>query len=424
MAREYSTKSLKKGQKASLVAIIIAVALAIIKGITGFLSGSTSLVSDALNSGSDSIVMVASWIGLRISRKKPTEKFPYGFYKVESLVTLGIAVFILVAAGTLIYEGIKSLIYLTIPIIMYPIISSAIAIISAIAAALTAIYLIRVGRNINSQLLIASGRERIGDIVTSLSVLVSIILSFFYSLPLIEGIVTIIISILILRMGIYSLKDAVFALMDISPSKEIEEEIKKLVKDMEIIENFENLKLRKSGPFIFGEIEIDIKKSINVEKAHRISEELKEKIYDEIKEIQSFTVHIEPAKLFKYKIVIPIIENDGLDSIISKHFGRAKEYLILEIENEKIINYHSIENPFVDKEKRAGLSAIKMLLKKEPIDVLITYEMGEISYHTLSDHLIEIYNCSEKLTADEIFQRYKEKKLTHLKRPTKEKEII
>ena len=424
MAREYSTKSLKKGQKASLIAIIIAVALAIIKGITGFLSGSTSLISDALNSGSDSIVMVASWIGLRISQKKPTEKFPYGFYKVESLVTLGVAVFILIAAGTLIYEGILSLIYLTIPIIIYPILSSTIAIISAIAAALTALYLIKVGKNINSQLLITSGRERIGDVVTSISVLISIILSFYYSIPLIEGIVTIVISILILRMGIYSLKDAVFALMDISPSKGIEEEIKKIVKDMKTIESFENLKLRKSGPFIFGEIDINIKKSINVEKAHQISEDLRERIYKEIKEIESITVHIEPAKLSKYKMVIPIIENKGLDSIISNHFGRAKEYIILEIEDKKIFGYHSMENPFVDKEKRAGLSAIKMLLKNEPIDILITYEMGEISYHTLSDHLIEIYNCSERLTVQEIFQKYKENKLTHLKRPTKEKEII
>jgi predicted Fe-Mo cluster-binding NifX family protein len=317
-----------------------------------------------------------------------------------------------------------SLIYFTIPVITYPIISSAIAIISAFAAALTALYLIRVGRNINSQLLIASGRERIGDIITSSSVLVSIILSFFYSLPLIEGIVTIVISILILRMGFSSLKDAVFALMDISLSKGIEEEIKKIVNDMEKIKNFENLKLRKSGPFIFGEIEIDIKKSINVEKAHQISESLKERIYDEIKEIQSFTVHIEPAKLSKYKMVIPIIDNEGLDSIISNHFGRAKEYIILEIEDKKILDYHSIKNPFVNKDKRAGLSAIKMLLKNEPIDILITYEMGEISYHTLSDHLIEVYNCSERLTVQEIFEKYKENKLKHLKRPTKEKELI
>ncbi|MBD3230401.1 MAG: cation diffusion facilitator family transporter [Candidatus Lokiarchaeota archaeon] len=425
LSHEYSTKTLKRGQNASIIAIVIAVSLAIMKGLVGFISGSTSLVSDALNSASDVIVMVASWIGLRIAQKKPTEKFPYGYYKVESLVTLGISIFIIFASITLIIDGISFLISYTAPVLTFPVLSSTVSLISSIAAALTAFYLIRVGRKINSQLLIASGRERIGDVITAISVFISIILSYYFFIPLIEGFVTIGISILILRMGVITAKDAIFSLMDISPSKSIEQKIETIVNNIDNIKSFENLRLRKAGPFIFGEITIKIKKNINVDKAHDISENLEKQIYDKFKEIESFTVHMEPVKLVNYKMVVPVKEREGLDSRISKHFGRARDYIILNIKKGEIIDFHSIKNPYIDKERRAGLSAIKMLLKKEPIDVLITNQMGEISYHTLHDQLIDIYKCTDNdITVKEIFKKFIDEELEYLKSPTKEKEPI
>ena len=95
--------------------------------------------------------------------------------------------------------------------------------------------------------------------MTSFAVLLAIILTN-YRIMYVEGIVTILISIFILKEGLSSTKEAVFSLMDVAPSKEVERKIIHAVSKISGIEGFGSLKLRKSGPFIFGEMNIVIKK--------------------------------------------------------------------------------------------------------------------------------------------------------------------
>ncbi|MHA1251913.1 MAG: cation diffusion facilitator family transporter, partial [Candidatus Helarchaeota archaeon] len=159
------------------------------------------------------MIMLVGWIGLKLAERKPTERFQYGFYKSESLATLGISVFIIIVTINLIWEGINRLIY--VPQLSYPVEAIIILIISIIASGLISVFLLRVGRNINSQLLIINGKERREDVLSSLSVLAAIIMGYF-GIPYVEGIITIAISILVLKVGIFSIKDSIFALMDIS----------------------------------------------------------------------------------------------------------------------------------------------------------------------------------------------------------------
>ena len=50
------------------------------------------MITDALHNAADAIVSFASWFGLRVSQKKPSEKFPYGHgYATEQLIYEGIA---------------------------------------------------------------------------------------------------------------------------------------------------------------------------------------------------------------------------------------------------------------------------------------------------------------------------------------------
>ncbi|MBD3228415.1 MAG: cation diffusion facilitator family transporter [Candidatus Lokiarchaeota archaeon] len=292
MEKDYAFKILKKGQKASLIGISISTILTVIKLVFGYLSNSGSLMTDAFNSGFDVIVMVASWIGFRIAAIKPTKKFPYGFYKAESLFTLGISIFIIYFGITLIIEGYNRIFFL--PEISYTILSSFIAIISIIGALGSSIYLQKTGKNINSQLLIASSKDRLGDVFASSSALISIILTYF-RIPMVDGIVIIIISGLILRLGIITIKESIFNLLDISPSKEINDQIENIIYNNQKIEEFHDLKLRKSGPFIYGEVHISLKKEIPLIITHQICDSLEDNIHNKIKELQKFTIHCEPS---------------------------------------------------------------------------------------------------------------------------------
>ncbi len=410
---------LKEGEKSAEIISLITILLTLGKGIIGFLSGSMILITDALHSATDLITILASWFGLRIARRKPTEKFPYGYYKAENLATLFISIFIIYTAFEFLLDGYLKLFTLT--ELTMPLEALGIAFISIIVSYFMSKYLKKMGEKINSQSLIANSKERLIDVFSSTIVFIGILLTF-YKIPYTEGIITMGISILILKMGLSVGKDSIFALMDVSPSKDIEKEIKEIINSSEGIEGFKNLRLRKSGPFVFGEVKIKIKKNIDVKRAHEIADKIENEIKEKIEEIDSFTIHIEPYEKEEVRIAIPIKFDKGLDSEVMEKFGRSNYFIFINLNKKegKIKSVYVKENPYKEKLTKAGFSLVKFLIK-EKIDILITKEIGGISFHTLRDNLIEIYKAEGK-TVKEIINNLIQNNLKYLDKPTKEEE--
>jgi len=79
---------LQKGIAVSRRSTLILVVLSGAKVTVGLLSGSIALLADAAHTVMDIAGSVIVWLGLRLSLRKPTDRFPYGFYKAESICTL------------------------------------------------------------------------------------------------------------------------------------------------------------------------------------------------------------------------------------------------------------------------------------------------------------------------------------------------
>lgn len=411
------TTSLKKGERAALVSTAVSFILTLVKAAVGILSGSLVLVSDALESASDIISGIASFFGLKLSQRKPNEKFPYGYYKAENLSSLFISMIITYGAIRLLLEGYQRI--FVIPNIQYPILTLGVAGISGLVAFINSKYLERVSKEINSQSLEATAKDRLKDMFVSFIVFVTVLLSY-YKIPYVEGLITIVISIIVLRFGFFTLKDSVFALMDVSPSKKKEHVIEKLIKNTEGVDGFKGLKLRKSGPFVFGEVSIKIKKFANVDRAHEIADKIENKIKEKFEEVQAFTVHVEPYETKKHRVAIPIKKPKGLDSEVVEHFGRADYFLFVDVEEKRIKRFYSRQNPNKTRSVRAGLSTVHFLVK-EKADILITKEMGEISFHSARDNLIDIYQ-TKGITAKNVIDNFLKDNLTKLTKPTRKKD--
>ena len=410
-------EKLKQGQKAAIVSIAVSFVLAIVKATVGFLSGAVVLITDALDSAADILSSLAAFFGLKISQKKPDDKFPYGYYKAENFASLFISGLIIYGAATLMIKGYERL--FTISEISYPYITLTVVVIAGIVAFFMSRYLKKKGEQINSQSLIANSKDRLKDVFVAIIVFLAILLTFL-KVPYVEGIITIIIAILIIRMGLLTAKDAIFALMDVSPSKDIEQKAEKIIKSIKGVEDFKDLRLRKAGPFIFGEVKVKIKKFVDVNRAHEISEKIENKIKQRLPQIESFSVHIEPYKTQKQTIVIPIKQNRGLNSEVIPHFGRAAYFMFVTIDKDKVVNKYVKKNPHKNKKVRAGLAAAHFIAKQKA-DSIVTKEIGEISFHTLRDHLIDIYITKGK-TAKTVVNNFVKNKLKRLRKPTRRKD--
>ncbi|MFW6083498.1 MAG: cation diffusion facilitator family transporter [Thermoplasmatota archaeon] len=410
---------LKESEKAAFLTTITTLLLAVGKGLAGLLSGNLVLLTDGVHSAADILPIFASWFGLKIAQREPDEKFPYGYYKAESLASLFVSIFIIYIAIEFTLEGFSKL--FEVSSVSHPIIAGGVAFSSIFISFLIAKYQKQVGEKTNSQSLITNSKESMMDVLSSVLVFVAIALSYL-EVRYVEGAVTMLIALMIFKVGFESIKDSAYALMDISPSEGVEESVVEVIGNISGVEGYQNLKLRKSGPFVFGEVTVKVRKSIDVDRAHEISENLENKLKDKLKTIDSFTTHIEPYKTTKSRIALPIKTDEGITSELSDKFGRAPYFIIvsLDTEKKKIEDWEVKENKFEDKEVRAGLNAANLIVK-EKIDSLITKEIGKISFHTLRDHIVDVYKCEDDITED-LVEKYLSDELKKLSEPTKDKD--
>jgi cation diffusion facilitator family transporter len=70
--------------------------------VSGQFIGSISLLADGVDSLSDAVVSSFVWTGLHFARRRPSKRFPYGYYKVENLTAL-LAAVVLVGAASFIF---------------------------------------------------------------------------------------------------------------------------------------------------------------------------------------------------------------------------------------------------------------------------------------------------------------------------------
>ncbi|BDZ69673.1 cation transporter [Methanobacterium petrolearium] len=367
------------------------------KGVFGLLSGSVALIADSINSFSDIFASLAVYIGLKLSQRKPDQKFPYGYYKAETLSSL-------VIAGVIVFSGLEIVIESVQGIInpqplKIPFIAILVAAISVAVSFLMSRYKQKVGKEIESPALLGDAKHSLIDVFASVLVFVGVLGSYVGYLSL-QGVAGLLVSILIIWMGLKIGKNAVLVLLDATLNPERVEQIKKLALSVNGVEGVHEVRVRSSGPYIFSELHLETKKDLSVEKAHEISEKVEKTIKNEIKELETLLVQIEPAKKDTMRYALPVDTNEGLQSEPSSHFGKASYFLIWDVRNGEIKDYQIRENPAKDIEKKRGIKAAEFLVK-ENVDVILSHELGEGPKYVLSESLIH-FLTPEGTTTGEI----------------------
>jgi cation diffusion facilitator family transporter len=137
------------------------------------LTGSVGLLGDAIHNLSDVSTSAMVFLGFRLSRRPPTEKYPYGLERAEDLAGVGIAVVIWASAAFAGFESVRKLIEHghTTNVGL----GIAGAVLGIIGNQVVARYKMRVGKRINSATLIADARHSWLDALSSAGALAGLI---------------------------------------------------------------------------------------------------------------------------------------------------------------------------------------------------------------------------------------------------------
>jgi len=359
----------------NLFLLIVNVSLFILKLIFSFLTNSLALQADAFDTLTDIVMVFAALIGIVYSRKKPNEKFPYGYYKIENIISLIISFFIFITAYTIILQSIKNIldfisgnlkpIKISVQVFVFLIISFTVSLVLTF-------YLKIMGKKTNSPIIKSEASEKLYDNIISLSVLTGFIGSIF-NLYFLDSIIGLIIALFIIKGGYDIFLTSTKTLLDAVIDFDNRNELYNMVKNFSNVKEIENLEIRSYGRYIFLEVVVILNKELHLHQIDLLKKGISNKIQAEFPQIFRIIIISQTQPKEVIKIAVPVVSNEALNSKISEHFGESPFFAILEMQEENNVtllkDYTIQTNKYINEEKRKGILISEWLLS-EKIDKL------------------------------------------------------
>ncbi len=414
-------EQLAKGQRIALLSALLIFALALVKAFVGYLFNSPLLIADAWHSGADILINLSSLAGLKIAARKKSSRFPYGLYRAETIASLLIGGVIVYVGSGLVKEGWHRLFMQNLET-DFPAIPIFIAAVSCAVSLILAVKQRAIGLAIGSQALLATAREAFFDIFTSLFVLLGMVFVFI-RVPFVEGAVILLIAGFIIKLGIETAWRAIMILMDANLDQELKTRIEKALGGIDGVTGVEWAAVRQSGPFKIVTCIIRTSSSLRLYQSHALADTAENMLLEKYQSIESVFVHVEPEKGLSDMSVIPVGEKKGLEARLFEQFGKAPYFMMLRMDGDPVEIESYLENQYLENKGHIGLNVVKSILDS-PIGVVFVSRIGEISFHMLRDHGVDVFKVNRRMTARQIIDAYRENRLDPVIRPNEAKQYF
>lgn len=286
-------KKFKDIRKAGLAGIFGNIFLLLIKGTIGIITHSQSMIADSVNSASDIVASLMTFIGNKISSEPKDNDHNFGHGKAEYIFSLFISITMILVSSKLFIDSIFSLVQKSYFTFSWGLII--VCIITIVTKFILYLYTKLMFKKYDNILLKSNYQDHRNDCVVTTFTLISIICGLF-GIYWIDGVVGIGISLWILITGIKIFIESYNVLMDISLDEETKETIMNLVKEHEDIKNCYNLYSTPIGYKYFVIFTIAVDGDMSTYESHKLANHL-EKDVEALEKIDKAVVHVHPTNL-------------------------------------------------------------------------------------------------------------------------------
>lgn len=267
--------------------------LVVLKLIAGFITGSVSIISEAIHSGLDLLAAIIALYSVSQSGKPPDESHSYGHGKIENISALIEALLIFVAAIWIIVEAVRKLIHgvhvesLGIGLVIMAI--------SAVANYLISVMLFKVGKKYDSLALEADGLHLRTDVYTSVGVFVGLGVISLTHITILDPIVAIGVALLIIRASWKLTSEAFTPLLDVRLPEEDETAVREIVQSFkgEYVE-VHKMRTRKAGPERHIDLHLVVHPDHAITEAHELANRMEHALRARWPRT-SVVIHMEPC---------------------------------------------------------------------------------------------------------------------------------
>ena len=264
----------------------------IIKLIAGILSGSMSIISEAIHSTSDFFASVLAFFAVYRSSKPADNEHQFGHGRDEDLAGFIEGILIILASFYIVYEACKKIINASF-IEFDTHIGILVMICAVIANYAVSRYLYYVSKKTDSVALKADAEHLSTDIYSSLGVLVGLILIKITNITLLDPLIAIFVALIILKTGIKITKETFNNLVDGTIPAEDIKIIQTIINECSEIKGYKNLKTRKSGSNRDINITLLCDENMTIKCCHQICDNIENKIKENFPNTL-ITIHCEP----------------------------------------------------------------------------------------------------------------------------------
>ena len=265
--------------------------LILMKLVVGIISGSVSIISEAIHSSMDLVAAIIAFLSVRVSDNPPDKRHPYGHGKIENISGVIEALLIFVAAIWIIAEAVKKLLGEAIEIDSIAL-GSVIMIISAAINIFVSRKLYKVARETNSVALEADALHLKTDVYTSLGVAAGLGLIMLTGINWLDPVVAILVALFIIIESYQLLKKAFTPLLDTAWAAEEITELENKLNSLEV--HYHDLRTRVAGNYRFLDLHIEIPEDVSVGSAHQYCDKIENELTSNYKNL-TVTIHVEPS---------------------------------------------------------------------------------------------------------------------------------
>lgn len=290
----------KEIRKVTLAGAVVNILLTVFKVFAGILGKSAAMVADGIHSLSDLLSDVVVLIFTHISSKKPDREHSFGHGKFETLATLIVSLILVVVGARLMADGVRNIIGVlngeSIP--MPKMIALWAAVVSIVLKEILYWVTVRVGRKVNSPVVIANAWHHRSDSFSSVGALAgiggAILLGDRWTIldPAASCCISAAIIVVAVKMALPSLAE----LLETSLPEAVEHDIQQTVASVPGVDDIHNLQTRRNGISFIIDAHVVVDPSISVVQAHDIATAVEETLRAKYGPETQISIHIEPGR--------------------------------------------------------------------------------------------------------------------------------
>jgi cation diffusion facilitator family transporter len=278
-------------RRAAVVSLGYNLTATAVKLVAALITGSVSLLSEALHSATDVVASLFAYLGVRVGATPPDPQHPYGHGKAETLAGFGEAVLLIAIVGYLLFEGVRRLIVGSeLQQLEW---GAAVMAFSTLTSLAVGQYVWRTGKRTHSLALMSNGQHLMIDFWTSLGLLVALGIIYFTGWVFIDALLAIGIALWLFR-GAWQLAARAFhELIDHALPAEELARIDQILRSEPNLLSYHHLRTRRSGSMRYVEVHIVLPREWSLQQAHEVADALERRIERELAPAE-VTIHMDP----------------------------------------------------------------------------------------------------------------------------------